>query len=27
VAGTSHYSRYKAARYTLRRSFTSEFDF
>lgn len=27
VAGTSHFSRYKAARYTLRRSFTSEFDF
>lgn len=27
VASTSHYRRYKAARYTLRRSFTSEFDF
>lgn len=27
VEGTSHFTRYKAARYTIRRSFTSEFDF
>lgn len=27
VDGTSHFTRYKAARYTIRRSFTSEFDF
>lgn len=27
VAGTSHYTDYKAIAYTLRRSFTSEFDF
>jgi uncharacterized protein (TIGR02687 family) len=27
VEGTSHYSKYKAVRYTIRRSFTSEFDF
>lgn len=27
VEGTSHFTRYKAARYTIRRSFSSEFDF
>lgn len=27
VDGTSHYTRYQAVRYTIRRSFTSEFDF
>ena len=27
VAGTSHYTRYLAVHYTIRRSFTSEFDF
>lgn len=27
VEGTSHFTRYKATRYTIRRSFTSEFDF
>ncbi|WP_395604164.1 BREX-1 system phosphatase PglZ type A [Pseudomonas sp. B21128] len=27
VDGTSHFTRYKAARYTIRRSFSSEFDF
>src|SRR5690606_3667423 len=27
VEGTSHHSKYKAVRYTIRRSFTSEFDF
>lgn len=27
IDGTSHYTRYYAARYTIRRSFTSEFDF
>ena len=27
VDGTSHFTRYKAARYMIRRSFTSEFDF
>ena len=27
VEGTSHHTRYLAARYTIRRSFTSEFDF
>ena len=27
VEGTSHYQEYKAVRYTIRRSFTSEFDF
>lgn len=27
VEGTSHYRRYQAVRYTIRRSFTSEFDF
>ena len=27
VDGTSHYTRYLAVRYTIRRSFTSEFDF
>lgn len=27
VANTSHYQEYKSARYTLRRSFTSDFDF
>ena len=27
VDGTSHYARYLAVRYTIRRSFTSEFDF
>lgn len=27
VEGTSHYTKYKAVRYTIRRSFTSEFDF
>ena len=27
VEGTSHFTQYKAARYTIRRSFTSEFDF
>lgn len=27
VEGTTHYTRYKAVRYTIRRSFTSEFDF
>ncbi|MCY1197659.1 hypothetical protein D9M68_58380 [compost metagenome] len=27
VEGTSHYTRYQAVRYTIRRSFTSEFDF
>lgn len=27
VEGTSHFTRYKAARYTMRRSFSSEFDF
>lgn len=27
VEGTSHYAKYKAMRYTVRRSFTSEFDF
>ncbi|MGT2469633.1 BREX-1 system phosphatase PglZ type A [Paraburkholderia terrae] len=27
VDGTSHYAKYKAVRYTIRRSFTSEFDF
>ncbi|QDY05387.1 hypothetical protein FF962_31610 [Pseudomonas aeruginosa] len=27
VEGTSHFTQYKATRYTIRRSFTSEFDF
>ena len=27
VDGTSHYTRYLSARYMIRRSFTSEFDF
>lgn len=27
VDGTSHYAKYKAVRYTIRRSFSSEFDF
>lgn len=27
VDGTSHYTLYQATRYTIRRSFTSEFDF
>jgi uncharacterized protein (TIGR02687 family) len=27
VEGTSHYTRYKSVRYTIRRSFSSEFDF
>lgn len=27
VEGTTHYTKYKAVRYTVRRSFTSEFDF
>jgi len=27
VEGTTHYTKYKAVRYTIRRSFTSEFDF
>jgi hypothetical protein len=27
LEGTSHYRPYKLARYTLRRSFTSDFDF
>jgi hypothetical protein len=27
VDGTTHFTKYKAIRYTLRRSFTSEFDF
>ena len=27
VDGTSHYAKYMAVRYTIRRSFTSEFDF
>ena len=27
VDGTSHFRRYHAVRYTIRRSFTSEFDF
>ena len=27
VEGTTHYTKYKALRYTIRRSFTSEFDF
>jgi hypothetical protein len=25
--GTSHFGKYKSVRYTIRRSFTSEFDF
>ncbi len=27
VDGTSHHTRYQSVRYTIRRSFTSEFDF
>jgi hypothetical protein len=27
VDGTTHFTKYKSIRYTLRRSFTSEFDF
>ena len=27
VEGTSHHTRYQSVRYTIRRSFTSEFDF
>jgi hypothetical protein len=27
VSGTTHFKQYKSARYTLRRSFTSDFDF